>query len=102
VVGGHPLRWRYLAARARSLVAVVGRVRDPFWQTAIVDRAHFVVIVEPAPLAIADARFAEWCAPRGWTRESLGDDVLIDTGRGADGDWRRYSVRRSLLQGEHV
>jgi hypothetical protein len=62
-----------------------------------VDRTDFVVVVEPLPLADADVAFDVWCQPRGLDRESLGDDLVIDTGRGKTGDWRRYSVRRSRL-----
>jgi hypothetical protein len=62
-----------------------------------VDAADFVVVVDAATLAEADAAFDAWCRESGTDRAALGDDVRIDTGRGADGDWRRYLVRRARL-----
>lgn len=64
------------------------------------ERSEYKTVVGPAALADADALFDEWCKARGWTRQALADDVLIDTGHGTDGDWRRYLVRRSRLMGD--
>lgn len=59
--------------------------------------ADFVIVVDAAPLDEADEAFDAWCAANHTDRTALGDDLLVDTGRGVEGDWRRYRVRRRWL-----
>lgn len=61
------------------------------------DSEEFVVVVDAMSFAEADAAFEAWCQEHGTDRAALGDDVLIDTGRGEDHDWRRYRVRLAWL-----
>jgi hypothetical protein len=61
--------------------------------------AGFVVVVPPAPIAEADLAFEEWLEAHGLTREALApDDVRIDTGRQSGSSFRRYRVRREIVE----
>jgi hypothetical protein len=58
----------------------------------------WLVIVDLAPLAQADEEFERWRSKNGVARShELGEDLLIDTGRGTGGkDVRRYRISPSL------
>jgi len=63
-----------------------------------VDRSDFEVVVDFTKVETAERAFDQWLAARGRARDEFApDDVLVDTGRGSDGDIRRYSIRRSAL-----
>jgi len=51
---------------------------------------EFVVVVPSAPLAEADEAFRNWLNVQGLSRE--------DTGRRVGGTFRRYRVRRGLIE----
>ena len=60
----------------------------------MVDGWHLVV--EPLPLAEADAAWRAWLQDHDLSRLSV-DEIRVDTGRGTDRDWRRYWIKSSAL-----
>lgn len=56
----------------------------------------WMTIVDFLPVAEADARWQLWLSS-GRKRSLAPEDILIDIGRGATGDVRRYRVRDSAM-----
>ncbi len=60
--------------------------------------SEYVVVIDWTPLTNSVAEYRAWLAGHRLTGGDVDEDrVLIDTGRGADGDLRRIRISRGEL-----